>query len=109
MLAAGQEPIDGALLRHVADQLPDLRGLLHDVQPEHARVTARRPQHGDENTKRGGFARAVRAEQPEHLSGTDLKADVLGGGRPAGIDFRQTGGFDGGRDGRAAHCYPHPI
>ena len=65
MFPAGQEPVDGPFLRHIADCLPDTVRILHRIEAENFGRSGRGIEQGDQNSQRGALARAVRTEQTE--------------------------------------------
>ena len=63
----------------VADPLPHLARILHDVAAEHASVPARRQQERDQHLDRRRLTGAVRAEQSEQLTLLDGERDPADG------------------------------
>ncbi len=74
-----EAPEDGGLLREVADAEPGPavhreRGEVH-VTEEHAPLL--RDDEPHHHVERGGLPRAVRAEEPDHLTGRHVEGDVV--------------------------------
>src|SRR2546425_5471357 len=107
MLAPRQKTIDGALLRHVPDQVADTVGFPDYVMTQHGCVTGGGAQNRDQDAECGALAGSVRTQEPEDLSGKDLKGEAVDG-RHAVIDLAQPGGLDG--DGPTHHLHhPQPF
>ncbi|MPN12435.1 hypothetical protein SDC9_159753 [bioreactor metagenome] len=78
VLPPGQMPVERGRL----DQRPDarqdaLRGTLRERLAEHLHPSRGGGDQAQEHLHRRGLAGAVRAEKPEHLSGTDREAHIL--------------------------------
>ena len=78
VLRDGETAEDRGLLREIAE--PEDRAAVHRqpgdvlaVEQDAARVRLHQPHH---RIEAGGLARAIRAEQPDHLAARDLQADV---------------------------------
>ena len=69
---AGVEP---ARLQHHADLRAEAAAVAHRVEAEHAHRAGVGPAVALEDLDRRGLARAVGAEQPEHLAGADLEVE----------------------------------
>jgi hypothetical protein len=79
-LVAGAGPAERAPgLRHVADAAAYLLGLLDDVVPGHRRGALGRSQQRGEHPEGGGLARAVGAEEADHLALGDIEVDAVDG------------------------------
>ena len=104
MFAAGQEPIDGALLRDVTDQPSDLPRLFGDVVSQHDGPTGCRLEQRNEDSERRTLAGSVRTEEPEDFSGPHLKREPVNGSH-AIVDFAERGGLNG----HGPVHYPKPF
>ena len=80
VLAPGERALGRELLGDVADQPPDRHALARDVVAEHVGDAGRDPQQRGEDADRRRLARAVGAEEAEHLAGPDLEVDRVDGG-----------------------------
>ena len=73
--------VEVRVLRQEADVLAALRGAGRTAEQE--RLTARRRQEPEQHAQRGGLARAVRPEQPEHRALGDVERHRVDGGLDA--------------------------
>src|SRR6266851_4300161 len=76
-LTSGQVAVEGRLAGHIADEALDLERLLPGVESRDPRRPAVRADQRHEKADRGGLAGAVRAEETEHLTLSDLERDVV--------------------------------
>mmetsp|Transcript_6528 Transcript_6528/g.23271 ORF Transcript_6528/g.23271 Transcript_6528/m.23271 type:complete len:1459 (-) Transcript_6528:109-4485(-) len=79
VLAHGQQVEQRVKLRAIAEQPPHLHLLRQDVQPRQRRRARRRQQLAAQDAERGRLARAVDAQEAEHLSRGDAKAEAAHG------------------------------
>ena len=77
VLAPGQVLVDGRVLPGEADRRPHPLGVLPYVDAEHPGAPRVGAQQRRQHPHRGGLARAVGSEQPEHLALRDLQRDPL--------------------------------
>ena len=73
VLATRQQGVDRCELPGHADAEPNLLRVPHDVKAQHLGPAAVRPKDRGEDADRGGLARTVRSEQPEHGAALDLE------------------------------------
>src|ERR1035437_726881 len=92
-LSAGQAGIERRLTRRVADQPLDLHGLPPAIQAVDVRRTLVGTQQGHQQTDCGGLARAVGAEEAEHLALIHAEGDI-GDAAFAAVALGQTLDFD---------------
>jgi len=76
------------ILGHVADACARRMAVANDVEAINANGASARPEIAGENAQNGGLARAVGAEQPQHLSVLYLEGDAVHGSTPA-VTFTQ--------------------
>jgi len=79
VLAAGQGALDGELLRDIAEQPADHHRLPAHVQPEDVDRAFLQGKQRVEQPDGGRLARAVRAEQPEHLTALHGEVQIVDG------------------------------
>ena len=70
----------GVVLRQVGDEIRDDAGLGDDVTAEEFDAPGVGPQQSDELPNQARLARAVGAEQAEHLTAADLEVDAVSRG-----------------------------
>jgi hypothetical protein len=75
-LPAGQLPVERELAGDVAHLPIDRQPVVPDVEPEHARVPARRPDEVQQQPDGRGFAGPVGSQEAEYLARLDDKVDV---------------------------------
>ena len=75
--------VEPAFLQHHADARAQLVAVAPRVDAEHAHLAGVGSAVALEDLDRGGLARAVRAEQAEHLAGRDRERDPVDRGRGA--------------------------
>ena len=76
---AGEEAVDGGLLRGDADAAAHLVGLVDDVEAGHRPRALGGDGEGGEDADRGGLAGAVVAEEAEHGAGRHVEVEVAEG------------------------------
>ena len=95
VLFHGEIVVERELLRHVADVLADLFGILGDVEAGHGAPAGGGRQQPAEHADDGGFAGAVGTQETEDLALVHLEGDVIDGHEIAeGLD--QVADFEGG-------------
>src|SRR6476661_6173185 len=83
VFADGEIVVEGKALAHVADLALHRLRLTDDVVPRHGRGAAAGGEEPGEHAERRRLARAVGAEEAEHLAGADVESDVIDGGEGA--------------------------
>ena len=74
-----ERAIEVAALRHDGELAAGPHLIACHVDPSDERAAGGRAHAGREDADRGGLARAVRPEQPEHLAASDREADAVDG------------------------------
>ena len=82
-------------IRHVAEDAPYLVGLGHHVVSHHPGRAGRGRQEGGQDAQRGGFAGAVRADEPEQVPLVDREVEGIERGQVAVVP-RKAERLDGG-------------
>ena len=100
VLAPGQQFVDGGDLAGQAHVAAHHVGFVADVVAGDPGGAAGRHRQRRHHPDRGGLARPVGAEQPEHGSGSHGEADAIDGGVVA-EPLHQIDGFDGRGEGMA--------
>ena len=77
VFAPGEHVVDRHLLAGEHDRPAHTGRFGHDVIARDLRAAAVRPAQGRQDVHQRGLARPVRSEQAEHLTSTDVKADLL--------------------------------
>jgi hypothetical protein len=82
VLGAGEEGIEGGLLKRSADDGAHLGAFLQNVVPAHRGGARGRGQQGGKHVNGGRLAGAVGAEEAVHLAGLDAQVDPVNRPRP---------------------------
>ncbi|MNK83589.1 hypothetical protein D3C87_1034070 [compost metagenome] len=77
VLVARQRPVRGKQLRHIANVLTHLHGLVDDVEAGHPRRPRGRRQERDEHPDERALSRPVWAQQTKDRPGRHVKAHVV--------------------------------
>ena len=94
VLTAGRLPVDAGLLGDDADRAADGVGLVDDVVGGDRGCALIGPRERGEDLDRGGLARAVGPEQPEHRAGLHREVEPVERTDVAGVRLAQSPGFD---------------
>ena len=101
VLFGGELHVDAGRLEDDSDIAPDLGGLAGDVVAQNESSAGGGDHQSRENTKRGGLAAAVGAEQAEDFGRADVEGNVVQGGAIAVLMMKvlELNGGSGAEDG----------